>query len=127
MGLQRKVKCVIVEGDNLLLKYNKDTQEWDLPGAPLTEQSEMTVAAQSVAEKQLGCDVSLDEFLGSHDYEHQGDMHRTFLFKASIRKMNKPDMLDVIRLIPIANLDKPTLNEDFAQALPLLKKKLLTK
>ncbi len=125
MGLVRKVKCVIVEGDNLLLKYNKDTQEWDLPGSQLKDEEELTTTAYSIAQQQLGCDVSLDEFLGSHDYEHEGDMHRTFLFKAKINKITQPDKAGVVRLIPLQNLDKPTLNESFAQALPELKKKLL--
>lgn len=125
LGLIRKVKCVINEGEYVLLNYNKKRGEWDLPGAPLHDIDQLLTTAKFETEQQLGCDIKLEEFLGSHDYDHNGDLHRTFLFRASVKEVKEAP--NCARLINIRNLDKPTLNEHFAQALPQLKRKLLVK
>jgi hypothetical protein len=125
MGLIRRFKCVIVEGDNLLLNYDRAQHTWDLPGAQIMDPDRILSEAKKEAEKQLHCNLKLGEFLGTEDYEHGGDIVRTYLFKAYVK--NVEGQPEGARLIPFSNLDKPTLHEDFARTLPLLKKKLLVK
>ena len=125
MAIVRKVKCVVVEGENLVLRYSRKRHEWDLPCIEIDSETEMLISEVNNLSKKMNCKFEDHEFMGMHEYDHEGDLHRTYLFKANVKDVKeKPD---TVRLIPIENLDKPTLNETFAKSLPLLKRKLLFK
>ncbi|MFQ5620512.1 MAG: hypothetical protein ACE5FT_01565 [Candidatus Nanoarchaeia archaeon] len=125
MGVVRKVKCVVVEGENVALNYSKIRHEWDLPCIEIDPETEMLISEVNNLGKKMNCTFEDHEFMGMHEYDHEGDLHRTYLFKANVKDVE--EKLDTVRLIPIENLDKPTLSADFAKSLPLLKKKLLFK
>jgi len=123
MGVVRKVKCVVREGDNVVLRYSRQRQEWDLPCIEIDPDTEMLISEVQNLGKKMKCKFEDHEFMGMEEYDHEGDLHRTYLFKANVKDVEeKPE---TVRLIPIENLDKPTLNETFAKSLPLLKRKLL--
>jgi len=125
MGVVRKVKCVVIEGENVVLRYSRKRAEWDLPSIEIDGETEMLLTEVNNLGKKMNCKFENQEFMGMEEYDHEGDLHRTYLFKANVKDVKeKPD---TIRLIPIENLDKPTLNEVFAKSLPLLKRKLLYK
>jgi 8-oxo-dGTP pyrophosphatase MutT (NUDIX family) len=86
--------CAIIEDKKLLLLWKIKRNHYELPGGKPEEHEQLDHAAVREAMEEIGCDVILEQYAGSFDFDKDGQTVKSHVWLAKIKPGQTPVIME---------------------------------